>query len=67
MPDFSVLFEPRSAALADDIGRLIITNDHRAALLAAKPDDNSKTCIDAIAFADGGVFAKASLSTNIGA
>ena len=66
MPDFSALFEPRASALAEEIGRLIITNDQRAASLAAKPDNNSKTRIDAITFASAGVLAMASLSPNIG-
>jgi len=67
MPDFSALFEPRASALTEDFERLIITNDHRAASLAAKPNNNSKTRIDAIAIAGAGVLAMASLSPNIGA
>lgn len=67
MPDFSALFEPRASALAEEIGRLIITNDQRAASLAAKPDNILKTRIDAIAFVSAGVLAMASLSPNIDA
>jgi len=67
MPDFLALFEPRTSALAEDFERLIITNDHRAASLAAKPIDISKTRIDATAVAGAGVLAMASLSPNIGA
>jgi len=67
MPDFSAHFEPRSSALAEEIGRPIITKDHRAASLAAEPDNNSKTRIDEIAFVGAGVLAKTSLSPNIGA
>jgi len=67
MPEFSALFEPRTSALAEGFGRLIITNDQRAASLAAKPDNISKTRIDAITIAGAGVLAMASLSPNIGA
>jgi len=67
MPDFSALFEPRPSALAEEFGWLIITNDHRAASLAARPDNKPKMRIVAVTFAGAGVLAMASLSPNIGA